>query len=36
VAKAVYQGKVAAESMQRFMEGQDLRRDRKFLAHMQG
>ncbi len=35
VAKAVYQGKVAAESMQRFMEGQDLRRDRKFLAHMQ-
>ena len=34
VAKAVYQGKVAAESMQRFMEGQDLREDRKFLAHM--
>ena len=35
VAKAVYQGKVAAESMQRFMEGKDLREDRKFLAHME-
>ncbi len=35
VAKAVYQGKVAAESMQRFMEGRDLRADRKFTAHME-
>ncbi|HEB51532.1 MAG TPA: NAD(P)-dependent oxidoreductase [Desulfobulbus sp.] len=36
VAKAVYQGKVAAESMQRFMEGQDMHEGRKFTAHMEG
>lgn len=30
VAKAVYQGKVAAESIQRYLEGKDLKTDRKF------
>ncbi len=34
VAKAVYQGKVAAESMQRFLEGRDLLEDRKYLCYM--
>lgn len=29
-AKAVYQGKVAAESIQRYLEGRDLKKDRKF------
>ncbi|MDH3329631.1 MAG: NAD(P)-dependent oxidoreductase [Desulfobulbaceae bacterium] len=29
-AKAVYQGKVAAESIQRYLEGKDLVKDRKF------
>lgn len=29
-AKAVYQGKVAAESIQRYLEGKDLKEDRKF------
>jgi glutamate synthase (NADPH/NADH) small chain len=29
-AKAVYQGKVAAESIQRYLEGQSLTEDRKF------
>jgi glutamate synthase (NADPH/NADH) small chain len=29
-AKAVYQGKVAAESMQRYLEGEDLLEERKF------
>jgi glutamate synthase (NADPH/NADH) small chain len=31
-AKAVYQGKVAAESIQRYLEGRDLVEDRKFLC----
>jgi glutamate synthase (NADPH/NADH) small chain len=30
VAKAVYQGKVAAESIQRYLENRDLVEDRKF------
>jgi glutamate synthase (NADPH/NADH) small chain len=34
VAKAVYQGKVAAESMQRYMEGRDLLEDREFPCYM--
>jgi glutamate synthase (NADPH/NADH) small chain len=33
-AKAVYQGKVAAESMQRFMEGKDLEKGRKLSCYM--
>jgi glutamate synthase (NADPH/NADH) small chain len=33
-AKAVYQGKVAAESMQRFMEGQDLEEGRQLSCYM--
>ena len=32
VAKAVYQGKVAAESIQHFLEGRDLKEGRKFLG----
>ncbi len=32
VAKAVYQGKVAAESIERFLNGQDLKEDREFLC----
>ena len=31
-AKAVYQGKVAAESIQLFLEGKDLKEDREFLC----
>jgi len=31
-AKAVYQGKVAAESIERYINGQDLREDREFLC----
>lgn len=31
-AKAVYQGKVAAESIERYLNGQDLKEDRKFLC----
>ncbi len=34
VAKAVYQGKVAAESIQRYLEGRDLLEDRKYLCYM--
>jgi len=34
-AKAVYQGKVAAESIQRFLEGRDLKKDRLFPSHME-
>ena len=33
-AKAVYQGKVAAESMQRFMEGKDLEEGRNLSCYM--
>ncbi len=33
-AKAVYQGKVAAESMQRFMEGRNLEEGRKLSCYM--
>jgi glutamate synthase (NADPH) small chain len=33
-AKAVYQGKVAAESMQRFMEGKDLEQGRTLSCYM--
>ena len=32
VAKAVYQGKVAAESIERFLNGQDLKENREFLC----
>ncbi len=32
VAKAVYQGKVAAESIERYLNGQDLKKDRNFLC----
>ncbi len=32
VAKAVYQGKVAAESIERYLNGQDLKEDREFLC----
>jgi len=32
VAKAVYQGKVAAESIERYINGQDLKEDREFLC----
>jgi glutamate synthase (NADPH) small chain len=31
-AKAVYQGKVAAESIERYLNGQDLKEDREFLC----
>jgi glutamate synthase (NADPH/NADH) small chain len=31
-AKAVYQGKVAAESIERYINGQDLKEDREFLC----
>ncbi|MBU0944650.1 MAG: NAD(P)-dependent oxidoreductase [Proteobacteria bacterium] len=31
-AKAVYQGKVAAESIERYLNGQDLKKDREFLC----
>ena len=31
-AKAVYQGKVAAESIERYINGQDLKKDREFLC----
>lgn len=34
VAKAVYQGKVAAESIQRFLEARDLLEDRKFPCEL--
>jgi len=34
VAKAVYQGKVAAESMHRFMEGLDLEEGRDLTCYM--
>lgn len=34
VAKAVYQGKVAAESIERFLNGQDLMTDRHFLCKL--
>lgn len=34
VAKAVYQGKVAAESIQCFLEGRNLKADRRFPCHM--
>jgi len=34
VAKAVYQGKVAAESMYRYMEGLDLEKDRELTCYM--
>ncbi len=33
-AKAVYQGKVAAESIERFLNGQDLMTDRQFLCNL--
>ncbi len=33
-AKAIYQGKVAAESMQRFMEGKDLEEGRELSCYM--
>ena len=33
-AKAVYQGRVAAESMQRFMEGKDLEEGRNLSCYM--
>jgi len=33
-AKAVYQGKVAAESIERFLNGQDLMTDRQFLCQL--
>lgn len=35
-AKAVYQGKVAAESIERFLNGQDLMTDRQFLCKLPG
>ncbi len=35
-AKAVYQGKVAAESIERFLSGQDLMTDRQFLCQLEG
>jgi glutamate synthase (NADPH/NADH) small chain len=35
-AKAVYQGKVAAESIERFLYGQDLMTDRQFLCQLEG
>ena len=35
-AKAVYQGKVAAESIERFLNGQDLMKDRQFLCELDG
>lgn len=34
-AKAVYQGKVAAESIERFLNGQDLMTDRHFLCELE-
>ncbi len=35
-AKAVYQGKVAAESIERFLNGQDLMTERQFLCELDG
>jgi glutamate synthase (NADPH/NADH) small chain len=35
-AKAVYQGKVAAESIERFLNGQDLMTERHFLCKLPG
>ena len=32
VAKAVYQGKVAAESIERYLNGKDMKEDREFLC----
>lgn len=34
VAKAVYQGKVAAESIERYLEGLDLKEDRRYPCYM--
>ncbi len=34
VAKAVYQGKVAAESIERFIQGQDLQEGRRYTCYM--
>ena len=34
VAKAVYQGKVAAESIEKFLNGQDLMEDRQFVCEL--
>jgi len=34
VAKAVYQGKVAAESISRYINGRDLMEDRQFVCEL--
>ncbi len=35
VAKAVYQGKAAAESIHRYIQGMDLETDRRFPGRME-